>query len=222
MAIQHTIAGLSLPQTRTASEVLGDMETAVRSILSHPVPPPCPECLIARGQLRYAFEPEGRDEYLGWWQWPLVPTALWEAHREHLWSYVPHSMAKVLPLSGGGPLNIPPGWTAIDDCDGLATHAVAWHRASRQAWPMVQEFRSQDRLRGWHALAVLELEEHQQHPAEIPMQPLTVVMDNPYPMTPRPGKRLVSVDLAWMAGMPRVREGRYPLERLALRRINPH
>lgn len=214
MAIQHTITGLLLPQTRTAAEVLGDMETAVRSILSYNIKPECPECLIARGQLRYAYEPPGRDDYLGWWDWPLVPISDWDRWREHLWEHVDHA---TISRRNGQP--IPAGYVAIDDCDGLSTHTIAWHRSrGRRSWPLVQEFRDRaGKLKGWHALALLELEQQQQHPAELPTQNNTSVMDYPMRAVAEEGKRLMVVDMSWLAGMPRNREGRFNLEALRVK-----
>lgn len=212
--IAHTIDGLSLPQTRTYAEVLADMETMTRTILSRGKPPSV-EALIVAGRLRYAYEPKGYDEYMGWWSWPVVPAPLWQQHQELLWTRAGRQsiVARGLPEHG---------LVAIDDCDGFATHGAAWHRSrGRRAWPVVQEFKdAQERLRGWHALLALELSGTQRHVAEIPWPPDAYALDTPWRFMPAPGARLVMVDLAWMAGMPRRQEGRFPMDRLALSRLS--
>lgn len=208
MAIQHTIAGLELPQTRTSAEVLADMETTVQTLLSHPTAPPCPEHLIADGLLAYAYEPKGRDDYTVWWLWPQVHRETYCRYRENLWHYS-------RPIVGRGIPSPQTNSVAIDDCDGFATHGVAWHRSrGRRAWPVVQEFRTEGKLRGWHALMLLELRPHQRHVAEIAQPELLYVLDTPYKAVAENNKRLVLVDLAWMGGMPRHIEGRFNLQQI--------
>lgn len=205
--IAHTVAGRRYPQTRTAQEVLGDMEAVVQLLLSLPKWPPSLEVLILQGRLRYAYEPDGRDDYLIYPDWPQVAYADWFQEQEYLWMASPEIAGHGIP-SPHSPL------VAIDDCEGMGTHRVARARYRQdRAWPMVQEFRDVNgQLRGWHALAVLEVPIGFHHCAEIPWPERAFVMDWPYPCKARPGYRLAVVDLAWMGGMPRRREGRYRLE----------
>lgn len=166
---------------------------------------PLVENLLQWGMVAYAYEEEGGDHYLLLSAWPQVDRAVYERHREYTWDVDPE-------ILGHGPP--PPGSDriAIDDCEGFATIAVAGHRtAGRRAWQACQEFRGPlQRLKGWHALFVVELPVGVYHVAEIPWpEKALFVFDYPSPCRPAEGFRLALVDLAWWGGMPRRREGRW-------------
>lgn len=208
--IHHTIAGISYPQTKTYQQVIEHMEGAVAAILAYPIPPPELELLICQGLWRYAYEDIGHDEYLIWHDWPIIAAAVWEKWREFVWAQSPEVLGHGIPLVGSAQV-------AVDDCEGAATHRVAWARArGERAWVVCQEFRDvwTKEVTGWHALCALEIENGRRHVASIPWPDNVYVLPYPYEMVARPGYHIEICDLAWMGGMPRKREGRFAIHNL--------